>query len=90
MQHTCFELDTVNIDWMICINFCLILKEGDWNGAGCHTNFSITPMRIEGGYDCIIKVCEAFGKKAAEHIQERERGSHFNILLETYLTRARR
>ena len=22
-------------------------------------NFSVTPMRINGGYDCIIKVCEA-------------------------------
>merc|ERR1719410_2411356 len=43
-------------------------KEGDWNGAGCHTNFSVKPMRQEGGYDVIIKVCEAFGKVAAEHI----------------------
>jgi glutamine synthetase len=45
-------------------------KEGDWNGAGCHTNFSVKPMRETGGYDVIVKVCEAFGKVAPEHIAE--------------------
>merc|ERR1711968_335961 len=35
--------------------------EGDWNGAGCHTNFSTKPMREEGGYAEIIKACEALG-----------------------------
>merc|ERR1711933_605288 len=44
--------------------------DGDWNGAGCHTNFSVKSMRETGGYDVIIKVCEAFGKVAAEHIKE--------------------
>jgi len=42
--------------------------EGDWNGAGCHCNFSIEKMRKDGGYEVITKVCEAFGEKAAEHI----------------------
>jgi len=49
--------------------------EGDWNGAGCHTNFSVKPMREDGGYEVIKKVCEAFGKVAAEHIAEYGEGN---------------
>jgi len=50
-------------------------RQGDWNGAGCHTNFSVKPMREDGGYDVIIKVCEAFGKVAKEHILEYGEGN---------------
>jgi len=50
-------------------------KDGDWNGAGCHTNFSIKEMRAKGGYEIITKVCEAFGKVAKEHIEEYGEGN---------------
>jgi len=50
-------------------------RDGDWNGAGCHTNFSIKSMRADGGYEVIIKVCEAFGKVAKEHIDEYGEGN---------------
>merc|ERR1711903_347076 len=59
----------------VVVSFSPKPMEGDWNGAGCHTNFSIKSMREKGGYEVIKKVCEAFGKVPKEHIAEYGEGN---------------
>jgi len=41
---------------------------GDWNGAGCHTNYSTEAMRNDGGYAVIVAAIEKLGEKHLEHI----------------------
>eukprot|EP00474_Spongospora_subterranea_P008411 CRZ08869.1 hypothetical protein [Spongospora subterranea] len=41
---------------------------GDWNGAGCHTNYSTAAMRTKGGFEAILAAIKKLELKHHEHI----------------------
>ena len=50
---------------------------GNWNGAGCHANFSTRRMRADGGLEEIHKAIGFLSEKHAEHIVAYGKGKFF-------------
>eukprot|EP00741_Cyanophora_paradoxa_P020961 tig00021319_g20236.t1 len=68
MERVCEEIGVI-------VSFDPKPMEGDWNGAGCHTNYSTEPMRNEGGWEIIKQALEKLEKKHMEHIAVYGRGN---------------
>ena len=65
--------------------------KGEWNGSGCHVNFSTKSMRSEGGYDTIMKAIKKLEVNHQKHIEnygvdnnQRLTGRHETASMDTF------
>jgi len=69
MMLSRYLLERITEAFQVVVSFHPKPMKGDWNGAGCHTNYSTKSMRTDGGYAKIIEAIERLAKKHEEHIK---------------------